>query len=164
MMTEKCYKLKKFQVGSTDVRRNFSRRGRQTRYFAHPFHVAEDTMQMHVYKKLCPFYTITKMPPATQGRNEGHKSLGAEPLWGRHKVPKMSQILSSIQYICFRKTSGSNTGRQTYFLSRAPSNLVTPLLLRQQSQESRFVGAAMLLFHSCFFSHCTAQNYEAYRY
>jgi len=41
---------------------------------------------------------------------------------------------------------------------RAPSNLVTPLLLRQQWQKSRCVDAAMLLFHSCFFSHCTVQN------
>ena len=28
---------------------------------------------MHVHKTLCPFYTITKMTPATQGRNEGGK-------------------------------------------------------------------------------------------
>ena len=27
---------------------------------------------------------------------------------GAEKVPTMSQVLSSIQYICFRKTSGSN--------------------------------------------------------
>ena len=40
---------------------------------------------------------------------------GAESLWvapddcgGGRKVPTMSQILSSIEYICFRKTSGSN--------------------------------------------------------
>ena len=42
---------------------------------------------------------------------------GAESLRGapndcerRRKVPTISQILSSIQYICFRKTSGSNMG------------------------------------------------------
>jgi len=46
---------------------------------------------------------------------------------GRRKVPTMSQVLSSIKYFCFRKTSGSNMGRQTCFLPRAPSNLVTPL-------------------------------------
>jgi len=34
----------------------------------------------------------------------------------RRRVPKMSQILSSIQFICFRKTSGSNMGQQTCFL------------------------------------------------
>ena len=161
---------------------------------------------MHVHKTLCPFYTITKMPPATQGRNEGGKrgtiplvpnhyggakSLRGVPgpplenfspplekcighrlklldivqkIWAplrkhsplvtqagygpgaRHKVPAMSQILSSMQYICFRKISGSHMEGQTCFLPRAPSNLVTPLLLRQQSQESCFLGAEMLLF------------------
>jgi len=42
---------------------------------------------------------------------------------GRRKVPTMSQVLSSIKYIYFRKTSGWNMGRQTCFLPRAPSNL-----------------------------------------
>ena len=47
---------------------------------------------------------------------------------GRRKAPTvLSQVLSSIQYICFRKTSGSNIGRQTCFLPWAPSNVVTPL-------------------------------------
>ena len=61
---------------------------------------------------------------------------GAKSLWeapdargGLRRVPTMSQVLSSIQYICFRKSSGSNMGHQTYFLPRAPSNLVTPLVL-----------------------------------
>jgi len=44
---------------------------------------------------------------------------------GRQKVAKMSQVLSSMQYICFRKTSGSNTGAPS--LTRAPSNLVAPM-------------------------------------
>jgi len=117
----------------------------EARYFAYPFHVVDDTMPVHVHKTLCSFYTITKIAPATQGRNEGWQG------W-RHKVPTMSQILLSIQYICFRKILGSKIGRQN------------PLLLRQQSQKSRFVSAAMLLFHSCFFSHSTIQNYEAYHY
>ena len=55
---------------------------------------------------------------------------GAESLPRAPKVPTMSQVLSSIQYICFRKSSGSNmvaAGRQTCFLPRAPFNLVTPL-------------------------------------
>jgi len=52
----------------------------------------------------------------TQERNEGgkgrHNSPGVESLWGRRsvvgtpKVPGMPQVLYSIQYICFRKTSG----------------------------------------------------------
>ena len=46
----------------------------------------------------------------------------------------MPQVLSSMQYICFRKTC-FEWGRHTYFLPRAPSNLVTPLsALKKQSQ------------------------------
>jgi len=68
-----------------------------------------------------------------QRRNEGIKG-GTIPrapnhCGGRRKVPTTSQVLSSIQYICFRKTSGWNMGRQTCFLPRAPSSLVTPLCL-----------------------------------
>jgi len=82
---------------------------------------------MHVHKTLFPLYTTTKMPPAMQGRNEGamgHKFPGAKSLWGapnhcgwRHKVPTMSQIPSSIQYICFRKISGSNMGAPNLLLA-----------------------------------------------
>jgi len=63
------------------------------------------------------------------GRNSmGTKSLwarwsnagDAERLWGRQKVPTMSQALSSIQYICFRKTSGSNMGAPNLLLLLAP--------------------------------------------
>jgi len=58
---------------------------------------------------------------------------GAEWLLGRQKIPTMSHVHSSIQYICFRKTSGSIWGRQTCYLTRAPSNLVTPLAVIQNS-------------------------------
>jgi len=47
---------------------------------------------------------------------------------GRRKVPTMPQVLSSTAHICFRKISGQTWGRQTDFLPRAPSNLVTPLV------------------------------------
>ena len=87
---------------------------------------------------------MLKSVPYNQGRNEGgkggHISPGAESLrrrlittrapndcGERRKVPTMSQVLSSIQYICFLKTSNSNMGRQTCLLPRAPSNLVTPV-------------------------------------
>jgi len=43
-----------------------------------------------------------------QGRNEGAQ------FPGRRKVPTMSQVLSSIQYICFRKTLGSNMGTPNF--------------------------------------------------
>ena len=49
----------------------------------------------------------------TQERNEGDKiprvlnhCQGSKSPWGDRKVPTMSQVLSSIQYICFQKTSG----------------------------------------------------------
>jgi len=35
----------------------------------------------------------------------------------RRKVPTMSQVLSSMQYICFRKTSGSNMGAPNLLLA-----------------------------------------------
>jgi len=37
---------------------------------------------------------------------------------GRRKVPTMSQVFSSIHRICFRKTSGSNTGAPNVLLPR----------------------------------------------
>ena len=51
----------------------------------------------------------------------------AEGLEGPQKIPAMSHVHSSIQYICFRKASGSKMGRQTCILPRAPPYLVTPL-------------------------------------
>ena len=67
-----------------------------------------------------------------QWRNKGARRpqkeatfLGAESLWGRRKVSTMSQVRSSIQYICFQKTLDSNMWRQTCSMPRAPSNLVT---------------------------------------
>ena len=79
-----------------------------------------------------------------QGRNEGEargtiprvpnhyggvESLrGASNDCGGHrKAPTLSQVLSTIPYICFLKTSNSNMGAPN-FLPRAPSNLVTPLV------------------------------------
>jgi len=52
--------------------------------------------------------------------------MGAKCL-GRRKVPTMSQVLSSVQYICFRKTLGSNLGALNLFLSRPPSDPFVPL-------------------------------------
>jgi len=67
--------------------------------------------------------------PPNQGRNKrgqgGHNSPGAESLpgssndcGGRRKVTTMSQVLSSIQYIYFLKTSNSNM--------EAPNMLLAP--------------------------------------
>jgi len=38
---------------------------------------------------------------------------------GRCKVPAMSQVVSSIQCICFRKTSGSSMGAPNFLLAPA---------------------------------------------
>jgi len=50
---------------------------------------------------------------STRGRSE--EGYGAQ-CPGRLKVPTMSQVLPSIQYIYSRKTSGSNIGAQNLFL------------------------------------------------
>jgi len=57
----------------------------------------------------------------------------------------MSQVLSSIQYICFGKTSGSNIG--------APNLLIIPL----SSEISDLCEIADLLL---FFSYFASQNKE----
>jgi len=80
----------------------------------------------------------------SQGRNEWWKTGEQFPgrritmrapndCGGRQKDPTMSQVLSSIQNTCFRKTSGSNMGKQTCFLSRVPCTLATPLHYRDFS-------------------------------
>jgi len=53
-----------------------------------------------------------------QGRNEGGK-IPREPnhYGGAEKSQEMSQVLSSIQYICFRKTSGLNMGAPNLLLA-----------------------------------------------
>ena len=173
-MSEKCQNFEK-NSSQKHGRPQKLLQGGETRYFAHPFHVADDATQMHVHKMLCPFYIITNMPHTAQRRNEGgqgrHNSPGAESQWGRQIAVggaiKSQQCHKHIlQYSTFasERPQVRTWGRQTCFLPRAPSDLVTPLLLRQQSQKLRFIGAAMVLFHLCFFSHCTVQNYEAYRY
>jgi len=45
---------------------------------------------------------------------------GAQSLRGRWKITKLSQVLSSIQYICFRKISGSNMGAPNLLLAPGP--------------------------------------------
>ena len=64
-------------------------------------------------------------PRRTGDETRGVASGGTIPR--RRKVSTISQAVSSIQQICFRKTSGSNTEHQTFVLPRSSSNLVTPL-------------------------------------
>ena len=53
----------------------------------------------------------------------GHNSPGPESLWAPNdygwlqNVATMSQVLSSIQYICFRETLGSNMGAPNFLLA-----------------------------------------------
>jgi len=58
----------------------------------------------------------------SQGRNKGGTILRAPNDYaGRRQVPTMSQVLSSMQYICFRKTSGSNMGTPYVLLALGAS-------------------------------------------
>jgi len=78
----------------------------------------------------------------SQGRNEGAQfpgrqiTMGALNHYGERRMTAgaskspnnvTSSLFSSIQYIGFQKTSNSKMGRQTCFLPRALSNLVTSL-------------------------------------
>jgi len=71
-MSEKCQKFEKNSSQKHGLPQKPSQGG-ETRYFSYTFHVADDTVHMRVHKTLCPFYNITKMPHAAQGRNEGGK-------------------------------------------------------------------------------------------
>jgi len=87
-----------------------------------------------------PTQQFLPLQTLSQGRKKGGKGRtislapnlygSAEWLRGHPKVPTMSQVLSSvqyIQYIWFRKTPGSNLGVPNLLLAPAPANLVTPL-------------------------------------
>jgi len=76
-----------------------------------------------------------------QGRNDGgHNFPGAEWLRGRRKVPTMSQVLSSIQQIWFRKISGSNMGGTK--LASCPGRHLTSL--RPWSYEYKILASIKL--------------------
>jgi len=86
--------------------------------------------------------------PLETGRNEGGQG-GQIPgrritmgtlnhRKGRRKVPKIAQILFPVQQICFRKSTGSNMGRQTCFFAPGAIKLVIPLLDTGQSKQFFF--------------------------
>jgi len=59
----------------------------------------------------CSVQTSPPLPPlklTSRGVTRGHNAPDVESLRECRKVPTMSQVLSSTQYICFWKTSGSN--------------------------------------------------------
>jgi len=59
---------------------------------------------------------VTKGQGGAITRAPNH-SEGAEILRGHQKIPTMSYVHSSIQYICFRKTSGSKMGAPNLHLA-----------------------------------------------
>jgi len=67
-------------------------------------------------KEICSLPVTVVHEGVTRGAR-GNNSPGAESLRGHRKVSAMSQVLSSIQYSCFRKTSGSNMWAQNLFLA-----------------------------------------------
>jgi len=74
------------------VQRNFSI-DRQSRYFACPFQVADDTMQMGVHIWLYPFYTSTKMTILRQ-QFQKCASLAARFLFTSYKNTWLTAISS----------------------------------------------------------------------
>jgi len=93
------------------------------------------------FKRILYLKQINVITGLTCSGGAGAIALVAHPLirpcWGRRmiagheKVTTMSQAPSSIQYICFRKASGSNMGAPACFLLRTPFILVTPLSIRR---------------------------------
>ena len=77
------------------------------------FGVPED-----IATKSLPFFIVLISRGLTRGAREAQFRGCRITAGGRRKVSTMSQVLSLIQYICFRKNSGSNMG--------APSLLLAP--------------------------------------
>jgi len=81
---------------------------------------------------------------AVEGHNdEGQGDKMPNHCGRRRKVPTMSQVLSSIQYICFSNTSGSNMGGAK--LASCPGPHLTSLrpcwaVTQARGQVLRFVG------------------------
>ena len=94
-----------------------------------------------------------------QGRNIGGET-GSQQRGARSTIPRRRITMrapkspynvtsSSVQYIFFRKTSGSNMGRQTCFLPRAPCNHVAPLAVIQYSSAlSMYMESGVAQLHS----------------
>jgi len=82
------------------------------------------------------------MQLGVQGRNDGARGSnpqGAESLSGRRKDPTLSQKLSSIQHICYRRALGSNRGRQTCSLPRMPSNAPVEVTVASHGRQKKIL-------------------------
>jgi len=79
---------------------------------------------------------------------KGHNSPDTESLWGRRKVLTMSQILQCSTFAS-EMPQVPTWGRQTCFVPRAPSNLVTTLTVIQYSSAlSMYIKWRVAQLHS----------------
>jgi len=91
----------------------------------------------NMYKVLKVFYR------GVARETRGHNSPGAELLWGRRMTAGGLNSQECHKHFLQYSTFGSGRsqfrtwGRQTCFLLRAPSNLVTPLLLYDSARLKR---------------------------
>ena len=88
-----------------------------------------DVCNLFIFGHFSDFYCIT--PEVSRG---GDNSLGAESLRGGKKSQQCQKDFSSKQYICFRKTSGSNMGAPNLFLSKGHLTSLRPWTSRLSSQ------------------------------
>jgi len=91
-----------------------------------------------------------------------NNSGGAEILRGSQKIPTISHVHSSIQYICFRKTSGSKMGvviaRRPKRLAqlRSVSHALVSTLQKHWSKTSKLMRFGSLNFRNNWGWPCTA--------
>jgi len=167
-MTEKCLNLTNIKSEARASAETFP--GGQHRNFAYPFHVADDAMQLHVHKTLCPFYT-TKMPPAAQERNEGgkggHDSPSAESLCGR-QITAGGAIKSQQYHKYFLQYSRLHLLPKDLRFEHGSAKPASCPRCHLTSLRPCCYGSSRKncasLAQQCFFSHCTVQNYEACHY
>ena len=88
---------------------------------------------------------------SNQGRNDGGQGarfLGHQTTMKAPKSPN-NVTSTSVQYICFRKTSGSKMVVPNLLLAQAPSNLVTPLtVIQYYSALSMYMKRGVAQLHS----------------
>jgi len=87
------------------------------------------------HEKSVHLKNIVGVMGVTRGKG-GHNSQGAESLRGNRKVPTKPQVFLQYSTFAFEKAQVRTWGRQTCFLHRALSNLVTPMVGAQCSWAS----------------------------
>jgi len=82
--------------------------------------IAEIPLCLDSAVTVCPIHVDQGCCGVTRGEQFSGRQItvwAPKHCGGRRKVPKLSQLLSSTQYICFRKTSGSNIGAPDLLLA-----------------------------------------------